>query len=571
MSRRPNLRTMLTVPYVVLVLLVASLIAGLSYRAGRNAVDNLSGQLLVETVNRIAQAVDRHVAGSAAVLETAFPTGVAAPASITDSMGDLRTRFWLATSVHRDPNNYAYYGDRMGRFFGLWRFSASEAELRLRTTGTGPREVHRFTGIHGTLSEPTVETRIFDPRERPWFQAAQTNTASTWTSIYIDFKTTELVATRAKRVNGPTGEFEGVVATDLSLQMVTAFLKRLPVSTNGVAMVLEAGGELVGVSRGAHLQQVQGANARLKAQDSADPLVAAAYGAVQGWLQASDPTAARTGVFAGPQGQAVQAGYARIRDSSGLDWLVVVAVPRSDFLNEIKANARNTALLSALAAAGVVLIGLLVLGTVTRELRTLAAAVQRITNGDLSKPLHSEHRDELGALTRSFGQMQARLLTDSLTGLSNREAVIRRMEERIMQQRRRVDASPFAVLFADLNNFKLINDTHGHAVGDDALREVAGRLREAVRSQDMVARFAGDEFVIMVEQVQNRRDAETVRDHIENALGQPLRTLVDKPGAGEPAAGAACGLALFPDDGQDVQTLLKLADADMYARKSAVR
>jgi len=130
---------MLTVPYVVLVLFLAAAIGGLSYSAGRVAVDTLSNQLLSEMVYRIAQAAERHVFGASAVLETAFPSGVAAPEHIGADLDNLRTRFWLATSVHRDPNHYAYYGDRNGEFFGLWRHSETEAELRLRTSGKGPR------------------------------------------------------------------------------------------------------------------------------------------------------------------------------------------------------------------------------------------------------------------------------------------------------------------------------------------------------------------------------------------------------------------------------------------------
>lgn len=282
MPIRPSLRTLLTVPYVLLVLAMALIIGGLSYSTGRGAVDNLSGQLLVETVNRIAQAVDRHVAGSAAVLEAAFPKGVAAPESIEAEMQALRTRFWLATSVHRDPNNYAYYGDRQGRFFGLWRFSETEAELRLRLQGSGPRGITRFTGITGTPGPTVPEERIFDPRERPWFRAAQGSTTPTWTSIYIDFKTSELVATRARRVNAASGDFEGVVATDLSLQKVSEFLRRLPLSSGGLAMVVEADGKLIGVSRGQHLKPAPGGgNLRLSAAESSDPLVAATYQAVQ--------------------------------------------------------------------------------------------------------------------------------------------------------------------------------------------------------------------------------------------------------------------------------------------------
>jgi len=566
MLSRLKLRWQLTLPYVLLVLALAGVLGLLSYRAGQNAVDNLSGQLLVETVNRIAQAVDRHVAGSAAVLESAFPKGVAAPASIQDELPALRTRFWLATSVHRDPNNYAYYGDRQGRFMGLWRFSESEAELRLRLQGSGPRTIYRFNGIAGTLQAPAPEERIFDPRERPWFRAAQGSATPTWTSVYIDFKTSELVATRARRVNNAAGDFEGVVATDLSLQQVNAFLKRLKLSENGVAMVVEADGNLIGVSRGPHLKPGSGgANTRLNAADSKDALVVATYKAVR---DASPGTAAqpRTSVFTAGDGQRVQVGYARLQDDAGLDWLIMVAVPRHDFLHQIEDNFVTSAWLGLAAAVAVVLIGLAVLHNVARELRRLAAAARRFGDGGPGEPLATERQDELGELARSFAEMQNRLLTDPLTGLSNREAVLRRIEERIVHARRRGDSRPFVVMFADLNRFKQINDRHGHDVGDAVLRELAQRLRHGVRGNDMVARYAGDEFVILLESVETRRDAEAVREHLHNALRQPLQALQGLA-SDDLLVGASFGMAVYPEDGQHVESLLKRADADMYRQK----
>jgi diguanylate cyclase (GGDEF)-like protein len=171
-------------------------------------------------------------------------------------------------------------------------------------------------------------------------------------------------------------------------------------------------------------------------------------------------------------------------------------------------------------------------------------------------------------------------LTDPLTGLANREAVVRRIEERLQQQRRRRDARPFAVLFADLNNFKRVNDVYGHEAGDEVLVELAKRLKSAVRGHDLVARFAGDEFVVFIETAGHRRDAETVRSHVEKVLAKPLQTLLGRdPISGNVIAtseladatgapsGGACGLAYFPEDGQDLQSLLKAADDDMYSRK----
>ncbi len=557
---------MLTAPYVLLVLLAVGIIGLLSYRAAQQAVDNLSGQLLGETVSRIAQAVQSHVGVSEAVLEAAFPAGVAAPQSIEKDLNELRTRFWLATAVHRDPHNYAYYADVQGHFFGLWRHSEMDAELRLRLRHQGPRQIQRFAGMAGRLEPATEESRVFEPRERPWFKVAQNSPRAAWTPVYIDFKSSELVATRARRVNNAAGELQGVVATDLSLQKVNAFLKRLPLSRNGLAMVMEADGRLIGVSRGPHLKSVNAGSERLSASESSDPLAAAAYQAARrlaGDRHIDEPI---TGVFEDAKGQAVQFGYVHVHDEAGLDWLVLVAVPRADFLGSIEQSFHNAGLLAAMAALAVLAVGLWVLAIVTRELRKLTRAVTRVAEGDFAQPITSERTDDLGRLARSFGDMQRRLLTDHLTGLANREAVMRRMEERIVQHRRRGDGRPFAVLFADLNRFKQINDQYGHDRGDEVLRELAQRLRAKVRTGDLVARFAGDEFVVFLDEVDHRQAALAVRAHIEAALAEPLQALagVEQSGAN---AGGACGMALYPEDGQDVESLLRHADTDMYARK----
>lgn len=562
-----SLRQMLIVPYVVLVMALALIIGLLSYRTGQEVINSLSGQLLTETVNRIAQAVERHVSGSAAVLETAFPKGVFAPSSIEAELPDLRTRFWLATSVHREPNNYAYYGDRDGHFFGLWRESESEAELRLRTSESGPRMLYHFADITGDLGQPLQENKIFDPRERPWYQAAQLTSLHTWTSIYIDFKTEALVATRARRVTRADGTFEGVVATDLSLARVNQFLRTLSLSRNGLALVVEEDGNLIGTSRGPHLSvSPEGVNTRLNAAQSNDPFITTTFEQVRSLQRATGGVNRYSGYFEQSDGSRVQVAYARVQDDAGLNWTIIVAMPRHDFLHRIIENIQQTVGLGVLASLVVVLIGLSVLTAVARELRSLANAARQVGEGNLTTPVAVHRQDELGELARSFSAMQQRLLTDRLTGISNREAIVRRIEDRILQKRRASDPRPFAVLFLDFNGFKAINDRFGHDAGDRVLQELSQRLTRNLRGCDSVARYAGDEFLILLESVANRASAEYVRTSLETLLSQPLEAT--PTGTAEiPNLGAAIGIALYPEDGLDVESLIRKADQDMYRRK----
>ena len=470
------------------------------------------------------------------------------------------------------PNNYAYYGNRSGQFIGLWRYSDNEAELRLRTEAGTPRSIYRFSTIRGPLGAPTLEERVFDPRERPWYKAGQGTRTQTWTAIYIDFKTLELVGTRARRVNNAAGEFEGVVATDLSLQHLNDFLKRIRLSPNGFAFVVELDGNLVATSRGPHLRKGVGEdNARLNAAASNDPLIAATYKAVKALTERGDAAAgSHTSSFAGPDGATIQAGYARLRDAAGLDWIVAVAVPRNDFMQKVTDNVHRTAWMALAACLLIAAVGLIVLNVIAKDLRRLAAAAREVGDGRIDAKIPVERSDEIGDLAKSFATMQRRLLTDRLTGIANREAVVRRIEDRIIRHRRQADSRPFAVLFVDLNKFKQINDRFGHDVGDHVLTEIGQKLTASVREADLAARFGGDEFIVLLDNVANRNDAAAARDKLESVLASPLQSLKDvAPDLATFAASAAIGMALCPEEGNDLETLLKRADADMYVRKQA--
>ncbi len=565
---RVSLRHMLTLPYVVLLLMAAAIIGWLSYTAGHEAVDTLADRVVVETVNRIAQAVDKHVAGSEAVLETAFPPDIPAPASVSDDINALRTRFWLATSINRDANNYAYYGNNKGHFFGLWRDSSTEAELRLRTDNRSSRQIFHYTTLYGELRPAALEERLFDPRERPWFKAGQRAPGHAWTGVYVDFKTRQLVATRARRVANAAGTFEGVVATDVSLQHLSEFLKGLNLSANGFAFIVEQDGHLLATSRGAHLRPSGGADARINAATSGDPWIASTYSIVKALIgESAAPTGTRTSFFVGPDGEVVQAGYTRLRDRAGLDWVVVVGVPRHDFMYKVTHSVQRSVGLAVLACLLIAAIGFAVLNAIAADLRKLAVAARDVGDGKLDSNLPVHRNDEIGELAKSFAHMQRLLRTDRLTGIANREAMLRRIEERIVRHRRRDDNRPFAVLLVDLNQFSHINDQYGIDAGDRVLAEIARRLEANLRGGDLAARFSGDEFAVFLDDVGNRKDAETARAKLESVLAAPLQSL--NAAAAEPekvVVDAAIGLALCPEHGHDLRSLLQHADQDKSSR-----
>jgi diguanylate cyclase (GGDEF)-like protein/PAS domain S-box-containing protein len=149
---------------------------------------------------------------------------------------------------------------------------------------------------------------------------------------------------------------------------------------------------------------------------------------------------------------------------------------------------------------------------------------------------------------------------DPLTGLPNRVMLRERLAMLLAQAR--VNQDMVAVIFLDLDRFKLINDNLGHYVGDHALKIIAERMVHSVRASDMVARLGGDEFTVLLPGIVEEQDAFRVLCKIVESLGQPLRLEGE-----EFAVSASVGIALYPRDGQDSDTLLKVADAAMYDSK----
>lgn len=153
---------------------------------------------------------------------------------------------------------------------------------------------------------------------------------------------------------------------------------------------------------------------------------------------------------------------------------------------------------------------------------------------------------------------------DTLTGLPNRLLMQDRLAHALKRAQRH--NSRLAVLFLDLDHFKRINDTRGHATGDLVLRDVAAKIRAQVRKDDTAARLGGDEFVVLLENFADSAHVISVAEKLRNALNAPLTINGD-----ELHVGTSIGIAMFPDDGNTPEQLLQSADTAMYEAKSRGR
>ncbi|WP_050476159.1 sensor domain-containing diguanylate cyclase [Herbaspirillum rhizosphaerae] len=571
-----SLAKVLILPFVVLILALSLLVGLLSYFAGRHAVVSVAEQMLDQTADRVALTVQRHIDGATSVLEAAFPRGLPVTTDINTDLDGIRARFWIATSMHPELNNYVFYGNRSGDFVGLFRYGVEDAELRVKRATVNYRSAYRFDRIGGQLSMPKNDETKFDPRTRPWYAAGQNSDRDAWSEIYINYWDRDLVATRSRRVLAKNGQFEGVVATDVSLKVLNDFVRDLHVSARGVAFIMEANGNLIASSSGESIftgqqEQVD----RLRADASQNEIIRDAYVTLQQHLAEEENLggANTTFTFEGPGGETIYASYSWVRDSAGLSWITVVAVPRGDFLDILDKNARWTVVIAVLAVIIALLLGLSVVHWVVRDVRRLSRAAARIGKGQMNVALKIERRDEIGQLADSFMQMQSELSTDKLTGVTSRAALLRYLDAAVHKRGRRAAElfEQFTVMFIDLNRFKAINDKLGHEYGDLTLIEVGQRLRTIMREDDVVARFGGDEFVLVFWGIAEAAFADKVRKKIEDVLAPPLECLMEVEGAEGMTVGASIGVSFYPQDGKDAETLIKLADHGMYEDKAAGR
>lgn len=286
------------------------------------------------------------------------------------------------------------------------------------------------------------------------------------------------------------------------------------------------------------------------------------------------------------------------RAETDLGWTVVTRQPMQE-VHLVDAAGRHyivlTGLLAALATVGV---ALLLAHRISSPLAAIAAAARRVQAGDLHTPMpHSGHTRELGQLADAIGDMKAALLEreavlerrvaertaelaqahaelaraneelqglahrDALTGLHNRRWLQARLEDELARQRR--SCQPLALLLLDVDHFKHVNDTLGHAEGDNVLKGVARCLQAGSRATDAAARFGGEEFVVLLPDTPLEGAlavAEKLRAAVAQAPGMPLPVTI--------SIGVAMAL---PGDGRAAAALLERADRALYAAKAAGR
>lgn len=438
------------------------------------------------------------------------------------------------------------------------------------------------------------ESIDYDPRQRAWFKAALEGAEAQvqWTEPYTFFTTGDPGITASMR--SPSGNGEHLIlGFDLMLRDLSSATINARLSPNGMAMILTDDLRVLALPRPPAGTLAETWSARIL-KPSSELGIAAIDDALERW---------RSG--AAPAGQTLHF------SSDDQDWLVAI---RPYHLGNLNLNVmvlapasdlypawRSIVWLVAGTMVTVLLLAIMLArdqaGRIARPLEQLLAASERLGKLDFtgSAPIKSgisevdrlaheqeaarillnenqhrllahEHslRQQIEALQRAEARLSYVGHHDALTDLPNRLLLTDRLKQAISRAARL--EKRVALLFIDLDNFKTINDTLGHDVGDQLLCTAATRLAGLIRASDTVGRLGGDEFVVLLEGLEDNHFAGQCAVNILNALARPFE--LDERAL---YVTASIGISMYPDDGIEVATLLRNADAAMYKAKGCGR
>ena len=354
-----------------------------------------------------------------------------------------------------------------------------------------------------------------------------------------------IVAVPVQRADG---HLLGAFAAELNLAPIQSQLKQLAPDTGGVIYLIHSNGGFIASS-----------------SDISAALL---------------KTKLRAGVFerlmTHENGTANYASYGRevigtLKHIPLTPWSVVSEVSTEAAFSEVR-HFRNFALLVIFALLVVVAASAYWLGhIIVRPLERLAEGAEKLSSGNLHVDLPNTGGGEVGALTAVFNQMVRRLrsgreelqrlsVTDGLTGLVNHRTMMQRLKEETLRAER--NKRPFAVIMADVDNFKAFNDTFGHPAGDDVLKRVAALLRESTRTIDCVARYGGEEFAVVLPETDGAGALE---------VAERMRTRVEAEPFEQRAITLSIGIAEYPADADKSEMVIAVADAALYAAKRSGR
>ncbi|WP_366025328.1 PAS domain S-box protein [Microcoleus sp. PH2017_08_TRC_O_A] len=464
------LQTVLVLPFLVQIVGTVGVVGWLSFQNGQRAVNDVAAQLRGEISARIKDRIENYMS-IPHIVNHLNVQGVKLGQLNLEDKQKLELHF-LEQIQYFDSISIIYTGKENGDHSGAIR-TKDRILISAADSSTG-NKLARYTadpqGKRVKLIEISPEK--YDPRVRPWYIAAALAKKPVWTPIYTDFLTRELAITASLPIYDNDGKLLGVAGSDLLFSKIKEFLVSLKIGKSGQTFVMERSGMLIATSKPGKEFAVQGKEAkRIKASASENPVIRQTAQHLDKFYQSLAKINNSQQLTFDVDGQRNFIQVTPFQDDRGLDWLIVVVVPESDFMQQINANTRTTFLLSVAALIGATILGILTAKWVVRPILKLNAAAKALARNEWDTKLALNREDELGELAAAFNSM-AEQLQHSFTSLSESENRVKQF----------LDAVPLGIFIVEKNGKPhYINPIGEQLFGQGIIAADAENLRQAYK------------------------------------------------------------------------------------------
>ncbi|WP_339384320.1 PAS domain S-box protein [Microcoleus sp. LEGE 07076] len=436
-SQQPTkipLRHVLVACFVLQIVAAVGIVGYFSFRSAETAVEEIAQKSIAQTGNRVEEQL------TAVVENTQWINKLNAEAidraQLNLQLGQPQPRgekfLWEQMRSFKSIQRISL-GSESGEFLGIWR-NPKDNSLQIVAANKSTNYQNIFYATDGTgarTAKLNTEPGTYDARLRPWYKEAVAANKPIWTSIYRGFSPETVFIAVSQPIRARNGKLLGVCAVNFSLWELQQYLARLKVSNTGEIFAIERSGLLVVSSsqessfrKIARKQEFE----RLNVLDSQTPVIRTAakylYDRFGGWGNIKQ----RQQLKLGRDGQEYFVEVLPFSGSYGLNLLIVLAVPKSDFMGKINKNTRTTILICALALLVSTIAGVLVARWVTQPLLHLNEAAKDIAKGQFDRTVAVSRADEVGELAQSFNEMVVKLKNSFQALAASEEKFIKLVE-----------------------------------------------------------------------------------------------------------------------------------------------
>jgi diguanylate cyclase (GGDEF)-like protein len=523
-----SLRTIIVIP-VFLILLFSST---LSYFQIENFVNEYSAKVIATNQVRITNHIYDHLDDYFEIPETVnkFNAILAKNKQLNLQDERLLGKILLNEVNSNTSIDYAYFANADGGIVSSGLYQGTNRISYTEDLKAGAFKIYE-ADEDGNILNYIKSVENFDPRTRSWYAKANEDGKAYWTDVYSGAQEDILGMSTSYPLISPNGEKLGVFGTDILLDQMSEFLKTIEITENGVVCLVDEKGLIVASSTSEKpFKDMDGAQVRLAAIESKNAVIREGYNTINNEYNHFFYEEIKAPIKV--MGEDYYYSFSKYSHNDKINWNLMIAIPRDDLVGDIELLFFKFSIIFFTVALLILIAYIFISRWILKPIIFLNSRVNQMANDNWGVQIETERSDELGQLTRSFNSMSVKLrdylmmvndkqkeleevnasleeivyertkelellsITDSLTNLYNKRYLMENLTQNIQISKRYNET--FSIVIFDIDHFKKVNDTYGHIEGDVTLREVSNFLSSRVRAVDVLGRYGGEEFMIIM-------------------------------------------------------------------------